>query len=78
MSRMHYETLLKRGSTEITDRVLKSELRRNYEAWCIENKVDTLNQRQFKASLEERGTTSARGKGNKAYWKGIRLLPMMN
>ena len=61
-------------STEINDRVLKSELRRDYEAWCIENKVDILNQRQFKANLEERGATSARGTGNKAYWKGIRLL----
>jgi len=63
-----------RCSTEITDKVLKSELRRSYEAWCIENKADTLKQKQFKASLEERGIISARGTGNKAYWKGIRLL----
>jgi putative DNA primase/helicase len=61
-------------STEPSDKVLKSELRRDYEAWCIENKVDTINQRPFKAALEERGITSIRGTANKAYWKGIRLL----
>lgn len=61
-------------STEPSDKELKSELRKSYEAWCIENKVDTLGQKPFKASLEERGITSFRGTANKHYWKGIRLL----
>jgi putative DNA primase/helicase len=64
-------------SMEPCDKVLKSEIRKDYEAWCIENKVDTLNQRPFKAALEERGITSFRGTGNKHYWKGIRLLTEM-
>jgi putative DNA primase/helicase len=66
--------IVERCSTEVNDKVLQKELRRDYEEWCIENKVEMLGQRAFRAALEERGITSVRGTANRAYWKGIRLL----
>jgi len=66
--------IAERCSTEINDKVLQSELRKDYEQWCIDNKVEILGQKAFRAALEERGISSVRGTANKAYWKGIRLL----
>jgi len=54
--------------------VTKSELRRQYEAWCEANSVDTVKPRTFRTRLVERGMKEDHSTDGKArIWKGIGL-----
>jgi len=52
--------------------VPKSELRRQYEAWCETNSVDPVKPRTFRARLVEHGIGEDRTKTGR-HWTGIRL-----
>ncbi len=59
-------------------RMLKSELKEAYEAWCKDNGQEPVTQRTFSTRIQEKGVISHRGHANKHYWVGISLVTQEN
>jgi len=54
--------------------VTKSQLYKEYKAWCDDGGLHNLSKPNFRLNLIERGFQEGRGHGGKRIWKGIGIL----
>jgi putative DNA primase/helicase len=66
--------ILERSAT-----ITKASLRQQYKGWCLDNNIDPVEPRTFRARLMERGINEGRSSDHKTrIWEGIRLINDMD